>query len=277
MTRTPQFQATVIARSVGVGDKDIVTMSLTYPRFIHSELKTHRQLSGSSMSSRAVPVKKMLTQAWSDPAMPVHWGANQAGMQASAQLEGWRLWVAKALWKLGAKLACGVAWGMDKVGLHKQVANRVLEPYQLMRTVVTGTEWTNFYNLRCHPDAQPEFQKLAVMMREAHKDAPANYLPTGSWHLPYVTEAELTKHGAMVAARLSAARCARVSYLTHDGKSPSVEADLKLFDRLAGSVPMHASPLEHQATPGGVGELQGNLRQWTQFRKVWEAQNNVRV
>lgn len=270
MTKTPHFQATVIARSAEANFTEVETQSLVYPRFIHSELMTHRQFSRSAMSSRAVPVKKMLAQVWSDPAMPVHWGANQPGMQANTELTGWRLWSAKALWKLGAKLACSVAWGMDKLGLHKQVANRVLEPYQLMRTVVTSTEWKNFYELRCHPDAQPEFQKLARLMQAAHLEAPAQYLRTGDWHLPYVKQAEVERYGNTVAAKLSAARCARVSYLTHDGKEPSVTADLKLFERLAGSTPMHASPLEHQATPGGTGELQGNLRGWTQYRKIWE-------
>ena len=261
-----QISATIIKHSMTRQSKEIVTFELCYHRYIHGELMTHRVFSRNAMSSRAVPVMKMLKQVWSDPAMPVHWGANQPGMQAKDQLTGWRLTLAKKLWSGAGKIACGFAWGMVKLGLHKQVANRLLEPWQWMRTIVTATDWDNFYDLRDHEDAQPEFKALAQAMRAAvGRDTPQK-LAAGEWHLPYV---DSTSSGRdFVNCKLSAARCARVSYLTHDGQTPSRSKDLELFERLAGGKPFHASPLEHQASPGEV--LTGNFSHWTQFRKMWE-------
>lgn len=259
------IQAKIIADSITQEGKRITTFQLTYPRFIHGEVMTHRVFSRNAMSSRAIPVAKMIKQVWSNPAMPIHWGANQPGMQANKQLEGFKLWLAKSCWSVAAKLAASVAWVMDKCGTHKQVANRLLEPFQWMHTIVTATEWDNFYELRCHPDAQPEFQALATVMRSQHNQSKPIPLAEGEWHTPYVT-----KHTGdnTLDCKVSAARCARVSYLTHEGKEPSVAEDLALFNRLAGMRPLHASPLEHQATPGHV--CTGNFVGWTQYRKLWE-------
>ena len=270
------FEAKIILDSVNESGDRLTTFQLRYPRFIHSELMTHRVFSRNAMSSRAVPVAKMIAQVRDNPAKPTHWGTNKPGMQATEEVPTAS---AEHLWHKAAKLAADVAEQMVKLNLHKQVANRILEPFQWMNTIVTATEWDNFYLLRAHPDAQPEFQKLAVMMLEAQKSSQPKLLRAGEWHLPYVTVAELedmksARTGELHPFRVgqmrkvSAARCARVSYLTHDGRRPELHEDLALFDRLAGGVPLHASPLEHQGTPGMYDC--GNFKGWTQFRKVWE-------
>lgn len=244
----------------------ITTFQLKYPRFIHGELMTHRVFSRNASSSRAIPVEKMISQVWNDPAMPVHWGTNQPGMQAKAELRGLKLMAAKYLWKMAAKCACVIAWGMTKANLHKQVANRVLEPWQHMHTIVTATEWDNFFSLRCHPDAQPEFQHLATLMRTQYQIN--NPVPTAQWHLPYVTQQERATHHLSDQIKVSVARCARVSYLTHDKKAPIFEKDVELHDRLVGSTPIHASPAEHQAWPSGESTtFFANFREWVQYRK----------
>lgn len=246
----------------------ITTFQLKYPRFIHGEVMTHRAFSRNASSSRAIPVHKMLSQVWNDPAMPIHWGANQPGMQAKASLSGLKLAAAKLLWRAAGRAACVFAWGFSKIGLHKQIANRVLEPWQWMHTIVTATDWDNFYALRCHPDAQPEFYELATVMQAQHQAWIARELAPGEWHLPY-THDEERYLGIETLKKISAARCARVSYLTHDGKEPSVAQDLALFDRLAAGRPVHASPLEHQATP--AAGRHANFDGWCQFRAEWEA------
>lgn len=270
------FEAKIILDSVNVSGDRLTTFQLRYARFIHSELMTHRVFSRNAMSSRAVPVAKMIAQVRDNPAKPIHWGMNKPGMQATEEVP---VASAEHLWQKAANLAADVAEQMVKLNLHKQVANRILEPYQWMNTIVTATEWDNFYSLRAHPDAQPEFQRLATMMLEAQKSSQPKLLRVGEWHLPYVTTAELEDMKSTRTEKLhpfrvgqmqkvSAARCARVSYLTHDGRRPDIAEDLALFDRLAGGVPLHASPLEHQATPGTADC--GNFKGWTQFRKVWE-------
>lgn len=262
------IEARVIAHSVSPKGKSIITFQLKYPRFIHAEVLTHRVFSRNASSSRAIPVKTMLAQVWNDPAMPIHWGINQPGMQAKDQAYGLRRRVAKAVWRGAAKAACVFAWGMMKLNIHKQVANRLLEPFQFMHVVLTSTEWQNFYDLRAHPDAQPEIQRLAWNMMEAARLTPARHLSYGEWHLPYVTSEELHSYPTDVLLKLSTARCARVSFLKHDGKKPSVSEDVNLFDRLVGSDPIHASPTEHQAKPlGNIYEQSGNFVGWKQHRK----------
>lgn len=263
--------ANIVADSI-YGTKRIVTIEAQYPRFIHGEVMTHRVFSRNAMSSRAIPVAKMIEQVRSNPAMPIHWGANQAGMQAHAELAD----ATEAIqsWKRAARQAADIAEHLAAIGLHKQVANRILEPFQWMRTLITSTEWDNFFELRCHPDAQPEFQHLAHMMRAAiESSTPVARLPVegapDSWHLPYVRDAERRLFRTDVLLKLSTARCARVSYLTHDGANPDVDQDLALYERLVGSTPIHASPCEHQAFPAKFStDTSRNFRGWVQHRAL---------
>lgn len=276
-----QITATVIADSISSYGKRITTLQLKYPRFIHSEFLTHRTCSRNSSSSRAIPVAKMIEQVRTDPAMPIHWGLNQPGMQASKEHTDPA--AARFAWFCAAQAAASQAQQLNDLGLHKQIVNRVLEPFQWMHTIVTATEWDNFFDLRCHPDAQPEFQVLANAIRTAmyqgnpvsradlmyqskrvwHKDF------ENSWHLPYVTEDERKNTPCNLLPKISAARCARVSYLKHDGTTPSIEDDITLFERLVGSKPLHASPIEHQAIPSV--QRSRNFIGWVQYRDLFES------
>lgn len=251
--------ARVIADSVNPDGQRIATLQLRYWRSIHAELMTHRTFSRNASSSRAIPVRKMLAQVWSDPAGPEHWGSNQPGMQAGAELTGWRLRAARATWKWAGRAMCAAAWAGMKLGLHKQVVNRMLEPWQFISVVLTSTEWDNFVALRDHPAAQPEIRTLAVAMRTAMRASTPRPLEWGQWHLPYVhpTEGDI---------RASVARCARVSYLTHDQAQPRLEDDIALHDRLMRAEPAHASPAEHQAqaTPGRFANFNG----WASYRHL---------
>lgn len=282
------FAVKVIEHSYTDQGHELVTLQLMYPRFIHAEMMTHRVFSRNASSSRAIPVAKMIEQVRTDPAMPIHWGKNQTGMQASEELTGNELRDAQGHWMDAAGLAATKAESMNKLGLHKQVANRILEPFQHIHVIVTATEWDNFFALRCHEDAQPEIQHLAVMMRSAMAASVPKLVGEKDWHLPYITAEERAELGHELSEawghkvprliQMSAARCARVSYMTHDGQIPSMEKDLALFDRLVGGEPIHASPIEHQATPSvPVGdpetwspEYTGNFHGWVQFRKIFE-------
>lgn len=294
------FEAKAILKSVAKETNvRLNTVQLVYPRFIHAELMTHREFSRNASSSRAIPVAKMIEQVRNNPAMPIHWGANQPGMQADNQLSDTDRERAILMWKYSAELAAGQAARMNELGLHKQVANRILEPFQWMHTIVTTASFTNWDGLRRHKDAQPEIKHLADICAEAVANAPDQVLEYGEWHLPYIqgsdwqAASDFLQKGRIIRSmpshdeqievlkKVSAARCARVSYLTHDGQAPTIEADLALFERLAGSQPIHASPLEHQATPDSKSwisrmnkydwdnpELHGNLPGWIQHRKL---------
>lgn len=258
--------------------KMIFTVELRYWRSIHAELMTHRVFSRNAGSSRAIPVQKVLAQVWNDPAGPTHWGTNQPGMQAKAELTGWRLKAAKGLWNLAGKVACCFAWGFMKVGLHKQVANRILEPWQWMNVLVTSTEWDNFFDLRDHPDAQPEFGQLAKEVRRVTQEAvDSRYyyvLGRGQWHIPYVTAVEQFKLPLSSLVKLSAARSARISYAPFDGNA-SHEKEFERHDLLVGSTPIHASPTEHQAVCLGTDERSGNFIGFRQYR--WFIERGVKI
>lgn len=290
------IQAKIIADSISPNNIRLITMQLRYPKFIHSEFMTHRVLSRNASSSRAIPTTRLIQDVIDDPAMPVFWGKNRPGMQASEELLPGDARDAKQQWLLACDDAISRARKLYDLGAHKQIVNRVIEPYTHINVVVTSTNWANFYALRRHKDAQPEMKALADAMWEAQQASEPKELFPGEWHLPYVEQNELTAFGPVqtrlrgesglgiwkheelseIAIRLSVARCARVSYLTHEGKPPNIEEDLKLYDRLMGSEPLHASPAEHQATPDtkcltGVWENlyeHGNFTGWRQFRKM---------
>jgi hypothetical protein len=292
--------ARILADSVAPNGQRITTLEIEYPRFILAELNTHRMLSKNSASSRAIPVKTMHQHMTDNPAQPVHWGKNQPGMQAKTELTDNDLADAKFMWRRAQQDAMHWAQQMsERVGLHKQVANRITEPWMLMKTVISGTEWANFFWLRAHADAQPEIHELAVKMWDAHNASSPQLLHPGEWHLPYVrshrlssgeliyldaTDTPITTEQARV---ISASCCAQVSYRKSDD---SYEKAHKIFKQLIESQPCHASPVEHQATPMNTramcnyepetwepgithvsanGDLwSGNLRGWIQFRKM---------
>lgn len=249
------------------------TLQLRYWRAIHAELMTHRVFSRGAGSSRAIPVKKILAQVWNDPAGPIHWGVNQSGMQARAELVGWRRALAGSLWRTAGKVMCVFAWSMMKLGLHKQVTNRLLEPWQYINVIVSSTRWDNFFNLRCHADAQPEFQELAnriSFVMSAHRmDYLYKVLKPGEWHLPYITEDERRAYPIDTLVKLSTARNARVSYAPFDGDS-TVEKEIARHDLLVSSVPRHSGPAEHVAMCTGLDEEFANFDGFMQYRKFVE-------
>jgi thymidylate synthase ThyX len=270
--------AKVIEGSLAENGKRLLTLQLLYPRFVHAEFMTHRVFSRNASSSRAIPVAKMIEKVRSNPAMPIHWGKNQPGMQANEQLIGEELVRAKALWMRSAGFAADVAESMNAAGVHKQVANRILEPFLHISVIVTATEWDNFFELRDHPDAQPEIRELAIQMKQAIDGYELTLRPrlrehASGWHLPYVTanERQWYAYDPLFLAQLSAARCARVSYLTHEDKVPSVGEDQKLYVRLVGGRPLHASPIEHQAYPLPLADQRSkNFAGWRQHREIVE-------
>lgn len=240
----------------------ITTMVLTYPRFIHSELMTHRAFSRNAASSRAIPVSRMLRQVREAPVVPLYWGANKPGMQAGEELQGEARSNAIDIWRNAAQQAAEHAEGLAALGVHKQIANRLLEPFQLMKTIVTATEWENFFSLRIHKDAEPHFNELASKMKKAMDVSVPN---EAVLHAPFVGPEEARKFSRLATImQISAARCARVSYLNHDGTEPDAEKDLELANKLATN--KHASPFEHPAI--SMHGRYANFSNWRSMRHI---------
>lgn len=233
---------------------DIYTLELEYPRFIHQEFMTHRVFSRNASSSRAMSIRKNLEQILANPAMPIHWGLNEKGMQAHNTASEKVQENAALIWRKIGKWACSGAEELNYIGLHKQIVNRVIEPFSHIRVIVTATEWDNFFALRLHPDAQPEIQELARVMKFAMEESEPCYLHPGEWHLPYIMDDEYSVLSELEARMVSVARCARVSY---KASADSVQKDIELYERLRESG--HMSPFEHVATPMESLRYNGNI------------------
>jgi hypothetical protein len=278
--------AKVILDSVSPAGHRLTTMEVTLHRFVLAEFNTHRIFSRNSASSRAIPVKKQLERVRSDPAIPLSWPTEQPGMQGGDEIplqgpDGTYWSGPKAVWIEARDAATDYAEKLSRLGVHKSVTNRLLEPFMWHTVIVSATDFSNFFALRCNPMAQPEIRAAAEAMRDAYEQSEPKLLEPTLWHLPFIQPMDYRdsamRHGENVdweeLKQVSAARCARVSYLTHDGVR-DIEKDLELYDRLTSAVPAHASPLEHVATPcdhwpnGAVKHLghKGNFTGWDQMR-----------
>jgi thymidylate synthase ThyX len=275
--------AKIIADSVSelTGDR-LTTFELVYPRCIHAELMTHRVFSRNASSSRAIPVSRQIQMIEDDPFVPIYWGKNQKGMQASEECnEPVNVEESSALtshnredaWRKACAEAVKFAKAFSEAGYHKQVVNRLLEPFAHIKVVVTATRWQNFFELRTHKDAEPHFQHLAKLMLEEYRKSVPVTLAEGQWHTPYVTKEEahelVENFGYLAPIKVSAARCARTSYLNFDGTVAPFEKDIELHDKLVSSQPLHASPCEHQAYPSFDSACWGNFRGFAQYRKEY--------
>ena len=252
------MRAEVICDSVGPCGVRLLTMMLEYPRIVHPEFTRHRWFSFAVGSTRAIPSAKLRQRLLDDPAQIVWWGKNAPGMVAKAELDGRELLAAQARWRQGLQEALRTSEDMERIGLHKQIANRCLETYSNVYQLTTATweGWQWMFAQRVHPDAQPEFRAIATLAKVKAAISKPQVLRAGEWHLPYVTDddrswvaAAGTAFGCdpdLLLAQMSAARCARTSYLNQDGKR-DVEKDLETFKKLVTAEPKHMSPLEHQA------------------------------
>lgn len=284
------YAVKILADSLSPAGKRLTTWQLTYPRFVHAELMTHRVFARNSASSRAIPVAKLMEQVRNDPAMPVWWGKNQPGMQAKEELSPYEREGVEREWLFARDRAVESVESMAMLGLHKQIANRLLEPWMFITVICSATEWDGWYRLRAPGEgpmdpnfpAQPEIQQLAVMMRDEYRTSVPHEMEAGAWHIPLVPEEDwidlqqlYCNVGDCFSAmkKVSVARCARVSYLTHDGRWDYSE-DIALHDRLAASG--HWSPFEHVARAMPDKTWSGPFCGWRQYREDMDP-NFVRV
>lgn len=254
------IRAKVIADSIWNGHR-LTTVECEFPRFILAELNTHRRFSRNSASSRAVPVEKMIQRVIDDPVMP-DFGKKKAGMQDAGPLEEPERSYANEVWASARLSAVSWAKDLDYLGVHKQFVNRLLEPFAWHTVIISSTEWDNFFMQRCNPDAEPHMRKLADCVRDAYN---ASTPVKRAFHLPYMDDEDPAMMSDL-AAFVSAARCARVSYLTHAGKR-DVDKDKQLALKLITAEPMHMSPFEHVAY-SGIGSR--NFIGWIQLREIIE-------
>ena len=266
-SRETNIKATVICDSVSEQGIRLTTFEIEYPRIVMSEFNTMRAISKNSSSSRAIPVSKMLEHTKNINLKPIYFGSKKSGMQAGDELVGEDLQYAKSTWESALHSMVHSAKILDECGVAKEVCNRLVEPFQLVKVVCTATDWDNFFNLRLHPDSDPNICMLAYKMYEAMQESKPVELKAGEWHLPYVgfyrvksgrgfgcveyfTGVVGTESYHILtleqATKISAASCASVSYRT---EGMTLEKADKIFDMLIKAEVIHSSPFEHLATP----------------------------
>jgi hypothetical protein len=287
---TISAQTILRSRNASRPEKVLSTLLLRYPRPIHGEFMTHRQFSRNASSSRAIPVKKLIQDVLNDPFTPLHWGKNQKGMQADEECNSP---VRDSLlptgtidrenaWAQACISAVNSAKAFADAGYHKQIVNRLLEPFSHITVVVSSTEWSNFLALRDHPDAEPHIAILAREVRkELEREDNIQVIQPGQWHTPFVNDwDDITKtdgNWMELAIKKSVACCASTSYKTVDGFDMTLERAIDLHDKLIGASPLHASPAEHVAQADSWWALDeiwdqpeehGNFEGFRQYRKM---------
>lgn len=265
--------ARVIADSI-CNDHRITTMEVKIHRFMLPEFMTHRAFSRNSASSRAIPAHKNMQRVADEPALPLVWPSEKKGMQGGPPLRTSEATAAREVWLSARDHAVQSVENLIDLGVHKSVANRLLEPFLHHTILITATDWDDFYTQRLRPQngseplAQAEIVVAAEAMWRAQNNSTPEKLAVGHWHLPYISTTELAAMPTQQAVRVCVARCARVSYLTQNGvRDP--QQDLALYERLITADPPHFSPLEHAATPATPQETpRGNFSGWHQLRHL---------
>jgi hypothetical protein len=265
----------VVLHSISEAGKEIITFLVDHPRIVHAEELKHRQFSYSAASSRAIPSAKMAEQL---TGMPVSFGKNQGGMQAGEEHSelvqytdadfGYTVMNAvspQRAWEVAKENAIRMSNAFADAGYHKQVYNRLTEPFQMIRVLVTATETDNFYWLRNDKAADPTLQEQARCMQEAHKLSTPQVLKAGQYHLPFVESLLSSDDSGLQyfyeiesavgttdylsledAIKVSCARCAATSFRN---ENYGLEKSLQVYDRLVNGDKVHAGALEHCATP----------------------------
>lgn len=239
------YECRVERDSITEYSERLTTVVLTLPRIVLAELNTHRVFSRSSASSRAIPVEKMIARVKEDPFYPVYWGKNQKGMQADVELSEDEIASCREIWLEAAGDAIKHAQRLLERGVHKQITNRLLEPFLWHTVIVTSTEWSNWDHLRVDREAQPEIRVAAEAVLQHRNQSRSKLLNSAEWHLPFTTSEDPLEYIDPI-VKISVGRSARVSYLNHDGKR-DVADDVALSGRVLKSG--HMAPWEHVARP----------------------------
>jgi len=271
------YEAKILADSISVVGHRLTTFEVTFPRIVLAEVNTHKMISKNSASSRAIPVGERIVAIETDPFIPESFGKNKAGMQHEEILDGDADMAARKHW-MQAMGACVVeARAMEGINVHKQLANRLLEPFSWHTAILSGTDWDNFEHLRVHPAAQGEFSKAARMMMDMKRESTPVLVEPGTWHLPHVPEVyygavrSKVEPGAWLNwAKVSAARCGRVSFMRQNAQN--FDKDVARADAFISDG--HMSPLEHPARPMTPWELDA-FEQWE--ADFWVEGNGTRT
>ena len=232
------------AMNIATGDTIRTFLLHDFPKCLLAEFNTHRMLSKNWESSRARPVGSVIQQVMTNPYIPSFTGKAK-GMQGATVSEE-TADRARYRWLNARDNAVLQVQELISIGIHKQDANRLLEPWMLVSGIVSATEWANFFKLRNHPDAQPAFQEFAAEMQRLDEGVTARPIELGKWYKPWPD----------LSLEANVCKAASISYASH-AKDRTEEDFQRIHDDLIHANPLHASPLEHCAIAVVPGEHVG--------------------
>ena len=153
-----KISAEIVTDSITPYGENLTTMRITFPRYILAELNTHRMLSKNSASSRAIPFEKMVKAVEENPFIPIAWQKDHKGMQGTEYLDTNTIahLAANRAWLRARDSAVKEAKELNDskmANVTKQLCNRLLEPFMWHTVLISGTDWENFFALRC-----PQYQ-----------------------------------------------------------------------------------------------------------------------
>lgn len=267
-TPVDRTKAELLAYSSSWVGTNVATFLLTIPRVMLPELTRHRNFSFSVESSRAKSIEKVIEDIVKNKYYP-DWTINKKGMSGDKLSDiNQRKRANEKVDFLANTIINVVELSLkDELGIHKQNANRYLEPFQYIDVIVTGslTDWLAFLELR-HPQgdlinkcedsephginysfpAQSEIQNIAIKVWNILKDAEPNYLEPGEYHLPYRLENDERVYTIEEQLSYASSKCATISFGNHseDNKTKAnLDNTNRLYKRLINH--KHWSPLEH--------------------------------
>lgn len=261
-----QTSAIILKDSINKQGDRLTTFRLTYPRIILAELNTHRVYSKNTSSSRAIPVKDNIERIRNDPFIPDQWVKNARGMFSLDYIDN-NLEEIMRLWLEANYIMGDIGKNLAEYELHKQYANRLLEPFMYVDTILTGTDFNNFFYLRTAEDAQPEIQELANCMYEVYSESTPDLLYYGEWHVPYIDT--IRENDSLTysindqiididtAIKIAISCCGQVSYRK---LNTTIEKALEIYAKFMNNSRLHASPLEHVATPFSDLEYESRIK-----------------
>ena len=307
------WEATMIEDTTNISGERLVTAIWRFPRVVLSEINTHRVFSRNSASSRARSVSTTILDVLKNPYVPL-FTKNQKGM-SGRYLETLNEWEeAKRLHLYGRDNAVRSTLALllgekyiDRIkdadsdtlaelvnhyhqnvylgeenglSVHKQVANRALEPYMWHESVVTSSYWNNFIRLRVSSAADPAVYAIALL-HKALLDA--SHSRENSVHLPFGTEDMIGSINGTVddmpILMECASNAAQISYV-NKSENTSTTGSVNLGYRLKDME--HWSPFEHIAYDAveycslAGDNMSGNLHpSWVQLRCMLDTHNHA--
>lgn len=233
----------------------LTTLHCVYPQFIHQQVLTHRVFSRNSSSLRAISFERANNEF--ELVYPT-WTLEKKGMQGEVLVDdGKKDQATNILNQMHFDVShwCNK---LEKLGIHHQDINNYLRPFQNIHTVLSSTDWNNFFEQRLHETTKPDMQELAHRIKnELDNSTPL----TRGLHIPLVEDLLELDFLKSEACLISAARLARISYFKW---FDDPQKDLELAKKLLAN--KHLSPFEHIAFAQEDSNYYANFRSWKQLR-----------